>query len=317
MSLVCNTKKLSNVGSACKLEMQKVRGIMFVARHDSNGDLNKFSIANSVLYSAWETLFNTFGFSSNVLAKVEPMPTVRNFKSAQEDAKIFNEDGYMKKTSDGAYAIEGEFFDMKPYVIKKIKELEGRDLAFIPIFDDGKIGLMKKTEAATDFYPIPVGNTFNCANFNLPDNETISREKFSMNVTKASDMNNIVVLDVLDGSGESVDFTDDEYVYSLVDATIAITSPATTGCIATIATEKTDNSGNTTAVSGAVYTDFVFYDQAAPAVPISLAGAGSLTESPNGTYTINEATLLTSSCTYDLKVSYNGYDIAVGVVVVP
>jgi len=53
-----------------------------------------------------------------------------------------------------------------------------------------------------------------------------------------------------------------------------------------------------------------FYDNVAPTVAIPLAADGSIAETPDGTYTINEASILTSGHTYLLKVSHPRYDIA-------
>jgi len=88
--------------------------------------------------------------------------------------------------------------------------------------------------------------------------------------------------------------------------------PATTGCVAALATDRYG-----VAVSGLVYTDFNFYDAIAPAVAIPLTASTELTESPDGTYTINKASLLTLGHTYTLKITGDTYDIATGKVVVP
>jgi len=71
-----------------------------------------------------------------------------------------------------------------------------------------------------------------------------------------------------------------------------------------------------TAIAGFVFGDFNFYDQSAPTVAIPLTNADSLTESPDGTYTIDQASLLTAGHTYDLKIAHDKYDVAVGEVAV-
>ena len=301
--LVCNKDKLANIGNACKADMALVQKVLFVSTNDSNGDKNKIAIADAISLTTFQSLINVYGFAANPLSKLVVSPAIYDFKAEPEDSKVFNEFSFRKKLKDGDYPMSGEFFDIKGGVVKKMKDLEGRDLSIILIYEDGKIGMLKKTPSATHFYMMEIGNSFDCANLKIQDYESISREKFTIMLTKSSDINDLVILEVLDASGDAVDMTDTELIYSLIDCTSVITSPAATGCTAVIATTQTDNAGTATPITGLKAPMFVFRKIADDTKVV----ATTITESPNGTYDV--AATLPASATYKLEISAPGYDI--------
>jgi len=308
--MVCNTDGLSNIGLQCKITWKKIVGCMFVSKYDTTGVKNKISVTDAQLIAQWQARFNVYNFSTNVLSKIVPLMPINNMVSEQGDFVIFDQDNYKKKTDDGTYEINGELFEVSPYLIKKIKENEDREMSVYLIPNNGKVLMLKKAEEATDLYPLDL-NMFAIQNFNLANKDDVSREIINMSIAKQSDMNYLVEITVKDTDGDVVDMTDSDNVYPLSCATNVITSPAITGCQSVIALKYTDLTGIGSPVTGLIAANFVFRKTS----DLTTVVAATITESPNGTYDV--AATLAAGSTYELEVSTEKYDIANSDVVVP
>lgn len=304
MNPSCNAP-LDNLGSGdCLLKIGIIRRIMFVSQRKEDGTKNTISKTDAATLAAWQALFDKPNFSTSQLEKVVVSDKIFLAKSEQAEDTVFDEDGFYEKLEDGSYDITVQLDSLFPDKVKAYKALELKNLA-IWLIDDSNEKIWGINNGA-NLDPIPLYNV-SVENFNLKSIETISKEVIKMRLENGEDMNDLTFVEVADG--ETLDETD---FYSLTDVENTISDPAVTGCQAVLATKRYDE-----ALIGVVYGEITFTDQATPFAVISLASAGSLTEDPDGTYIINEAVLLTSGKTYDMKISKDGYDIDVGVVVVP
>ena len=306
MSTVCNTA-LSNLGSGdCKLNMSEMRRIVFVSKNKESGALNYIAQADAATLTNWQTLFDKYAFSSSVLEKAVPTTWLWKLLNEQGDPVTYDEDGDYVKLRDGDYTVSFELHEEVPEYVGALKEMEENTLC-VYLYDVAASGLARVwgIKDGTDLYPFEITG-LQVPNFNLKTSEAISSELIKFRVKFPKKMNALTSVEIL-----LSDLTDDTDFYSLVDAAQVISTPAVTGCITVIDTDRYDE-----AVTGIAYTAFDFID-AADDSSVTLAAAGSVTESPNGTYTINEAALLTTGHTYSLQISHSGYDIAVADVVVP
>lgn len=300
---VCNTA-FNNLGSNdCAQQFGEPKRFMYTSLNKEDGTKNFITLADATAAANWQLKIDIYNFSSNPLEKVVTTPLIYEYANEQGDVKAFDQGGYWKALADGDYTMSYKWDEVLPDVIASMKSNEAKKTGIYIIDENDKIiGIGD----GTNLYPIPLQNMYT-QNFNMPTIDTISQETTTMRLLTPKDMNTLVSVSLADGEA-----LDETYIYSLNDASNTISAPAVTGCQAVIATTR-----YSTAVVGATYDMFNFYDTAAPTVAIPLAAAGSLVELPNGTYTINEALLLTSGQTYLLKISYPRYDIAVGTVVVP
>ena len=298
----CNPT-LPNLGSGdCKLQIGLIRRICFVSQKKEDNSKNTISLATAVALATWQALFDIPGFETNPLEKIVPSDKIYLALSEQEDPVTYDEDGYYKKLKDGNYNITFQLNELYPDKIRAYKELELANVAVWLIDADGKIWGIKN---GVNLDPIPLLN-FAVENFNLQSTEIISKEAVVMRLENSEDMNALTYVELASGNPLS-----ESDFYSLIDVDTAISTPAVTGCIVTLDTERYDE-----AVTGFVFGDFIFYGDTAPTGAITLAGAGSLTEVA-GVYTVNESSLLTTGHTYTLKIRHDGYDVATGSVVVP
>ena len=293
---------LSNPGNYCDVAIDEIRRVLFVNKYKDDGTLNYITQSNAAAIANWQTLFDKPDFSSSIMEKVVPSHQVWGLTTEQEDNVVDDNNGYLIKLADGNYTVSYEHILLEPYSVKQYKSLEEQTLAVYFVDADDRVWGKK---SGVNLYPVDIlGVQF--SNFSPKTREAASKTMCKFRIKNATDMNELTSVTIADG-----DVTSDDDFYSLIDADIAISSPAVTGCVAVIDTAQGD-----VAVTGIAYTAFTFVDQADGSTA-TLAGVGSVTESPNGTYTINEAALLTTAHTYDLQVTLSGYNISVGEVVVP
>lgn len=298
----CN-EALPNLGSACKLVMSEQRRVMFVSKNKEDGSINKILITDAATLANWQTLFDKYNFSSDVLEKVVPTQWIYKLVPEPGDPTVYDEDGDYEKLREGDYNMQFEVHSAVADYISKMKELENVTLCVYFIDADTRVWARKD---GTDLVPLEIIG-LDVPNFNLKTAELPSIELVKFRIKYPKHMNALTSVEVTDG-----DVMSDTDFYSLIDVSTTITAPAITGCVADLETTRDGD-----AVTGFVFGDFVFYDDIAPTVPIPLAAAESLIEDPDGTYTINEAALLITAHTYLLKISHSGYDVEVGTVVVP
>jgi hypothetical protein len=304
MSVFCENLTLPNLGKQCPVVMGEIKRVIWTSRYKEDGTANYITKSNAALLSNWQTLFDKQNYDSDVLEKVVPSGIIYESASEQGDPNYFDNAGYRKKTRDGDYNINFMFNEATPYYIKQAKQLEDNNLAFYLLDNNNKVW---GKESGDNLYPIPVVSV-TVPNFNLPSFDSISQEMISMRVEDPEDMNQLFGVTVASSSWQSpVDW------YSLVNIDGATTSPAVTG--AAIAFTYQSN-GNAIAAELLTFDDFTLVDQADDS-ETTLSSADSITESPNGTYTIDEAALLTSGHTYTVKVSLSGYDFFIDDIVVP
>lgn len=294
---------LPNPGNVnCPVVIGEIKRFLFVSYKDASGAENKISVSDAAAIANWQTLFDKYNFSSDKLTKVVPSTLIFEAAPEQGDPEVFDTAGYYKKTKEGDYNWNFMLNDVDPYYVKQMKLMERNNLAVFMVDTNNKVWGKK---SGTDLYPIRLQN-INVRNFNPPAYQSISQEQVTFRLYDPEDMNDLYGVTVADG-----DVYDDGDFYSLVNATGTVSSPAVTGCQVVIATDA-----ESVAVTGIVYGEITFRDQADSSTA-TLAASGSLTESPDGTYVINEAALLTTGHTYTLEISHSGYDITCGDVVVP
>jgi len=298
---------LTNPGNYCKVEIDEIRRILFVSKYKEDGSINKILKTDADEVTNWQTLFDKYNFSSDVLEKVVPSPLVWGFTDEQTDNVVDDANGYLEKLADGDYNITFEHLRLPPYSIQQYKEMESGTVAVYFIDADNRLW---GKDDSTYIAPVEVEG-LQVNNFAFQTREKASKNSVSFRIKNSRDMNALNSILISDA-----DVTSDEDFYSLIDATNTISSPATTGCVAVIGTSYLSNEGVAVAVTGIEYTAFTFVDQADLST-VTLAASGSLVESPDGTYTISEVALLTTAHTYNLQVAVSGYDIEIGSVVVP
>lgn len=293
---------LSNPGNYCDVAIDEIRRVLFVNKYKDDGTLNYISQADAAAIANWQTLFDKADFSSSIMEKVVPSHLVWGLTTEQEDNVVDDNNGYLIKLADGNYTINYEHILLEPYCISQYKALEEQTLSVYFVDADDKVWGKK---SGVNLYPLDILG-FQISNFSPKTREQASKSMVRFRLKTPTDMNILTSVTIADG-----DVTSDDDFYSLIDADVAISAPAVTGCVVVIDTAQGD-----VAVTGITYSGFTFVDQADGST-VTLAGAGSLNETPNGTYTVNEAALLTTAHTYDLQITFSGYNISVGEVVVP
>lgn len=307
MGTSCNTA-LQNLGKAgCKIDLKVLKRIGLVSTKKEDGAYNKIAKTDATAIANWQELMDKPAFSSDVLEKIVWTPVVYEFASDQAEPTAFDTDGYYSKTKDGDYTITFKLNEVDAYTIKQLALNSDKQLSFY-MLDAGTKAIGR--DVGDDLYPIEAVFV-NTQNVNLPTSELISQEMVTIRVKFPEQMNELLAVQIADA-----DYSDDDDFYSLEDVSTTISTPAVTGCVATLVTDSGDVAV-TGLAAGDDYLKWNFYDDAAPTVAIPLAAAGSISEGSDGVYTINEATILTSGQTYSLKVTVSGYDIEVGTVVVP
>ena len=294
---------LSNIGNGdCPLQMDEIRRVLLVTKRKENNTLNSVSVTNAASLSAWQTLFNKPDFSSSLFEKVVPSPYLYKFVSEQGDPTVYDEDGDYEKLRDGNYDIMAELHKVRPEIIKQLKTFEDNEICAYLVDKGNRVWGRKD---GSTLYPIELVG-FNVQNFMLKTAESTSIQTLRARIKFPEQMNDLYSVVIA-----SADVTDDNDFYSLIDASQTITLPATTGCKTVIATDRYSE-----VVTDITYTGFVFRNVATGVASV-VSGADKLTETPDGTYVINQTALLTSGQVYDLEVFFAGYNIAVGTVTVP
>lgn len=304
MSVFCSNLTLPNLGKQCPVKMGEIKRVLWTSKYKEDGSLNSITKENAATLSQWQTLFDKQNYDSDVLTKVVPSGIIYESASEQSDPNYFDNAGYRKKTRDGDYNINFMFNEATPYYIKQAKQLEDNNLAFYLLDNNNKVW---GKEDGDDIYPIPV-ISLDVPNFNLPSFDNISQEMVSMRLEDPEDMNALYGVTIASANWQSeVDF------YSLVNIIGTTTTPAVTGAVIAL---KYENTGNAITSGLISFGDWSFVNQSTGDV-VTLAAVGSVTESPDGTYTINESALLTGGATYTVKVELDGYDFFIGDIVVP
>lgn len=302
MPPVCNSA-LTNLGSGdCKLNMSEVRRILFTSKLKEDGTQNYISLSNAATLANWQTLFDKYNFSTSILEKVVPTCWIYKFVTEQTDPQSYNEDGAYVKLRDGDMNCSFELNMEVPEYVGALKALENNTLSVYLIDADSRVWGRKD---GVNLYPVEI-QALQVPNFQIKSAAAPSIEVVRFGFKSPTDLNALTGVEITDG-----DVASDSDFYSLIDCDVTISSPAATGCVAVIDTSRYDE-----AVHGITYGAFSFVD-IATSVAKGLASGSSLVESPNGTYTINEAALLTAGHSYYLKISWSRYDIEVGTVTVP
>jgi hypothetical protein len=311
---------LGNIGYNLGLNTGPIRRLVFCLTQTDAGAVNSLSLANAAAIANWRTKFNVFAHGSNLAhgtvdasTKFVPSPLVYEGAFPQADATVWTVEDYQRKMRNAPSDVEFSLLDPSPYILQNFSDLESEAISVYFITDDNKaIGILD----GANLVPFPIQlNSLSVPYYTPAGYETGSQNKFKFRLSSGADRNKAVAVEITDGS-----VTDAADFVALRDATGTITSPATTGCVITTALTDVNPSAPATAipVAGIVYGEIVFWLQEAPyTTHVVLASAGSLAESPSGTYTVNESALLTSGKVYLPKISKNGYDITCGTVTIP
>lgn len=294
---------LPNLGKGdCKLSMTTVRRFLFTSKYKEDGTENRILKTDAITLANWQTLFDKPAFSTSKLEKVVPSPWMQLPVFTPSDPEVYDEDGNYQKIKDGNKDVTAELQGVVPALVGAFKGMEQQTISIYMLDDESQVwgeddGLYIKPLEITGL---------NVDDFNPRSYNDISREVVRFRFKYPNKLNSLIEAVIASSNAE-----DDNDFYSLIDSDQVITSPAITGCQTVIDTDRYAE-----AVTGITYTAFNFVDQA-DSSSTTLAGAGSLTESPDGTYVVNEAALLTTGHTYDLQITFSGYDIATQEVVVP
>ena len=301
---VCNETLLPNLGSgSCDLVQGEQKRVFPTSTKKEDGTLNKMLLTDAPTLANWQILFDKPNFSDSALEKVVPTDIVFETKQENGEPVNFDQGGFFKKLANGDAKITFVVYDKVAQYVKKMYEMADKNLSIYLGDDKNQMGGKKD-----GLYLVPIKvQTMSVTPFTIANREAPATSTVTIQLKNPLDMNDFWMVEVTDG-----DMSEDSDFYSLNDVNTTISIPATTGCVAALATDRYG-----VAVSGLVYTDFNFYDAIAPAVAIPLTASTELTESPDGTYTINKASLLTLGHTYTLKITGDTYDIATGKVVVP
>lgn len=306
----CNTN-LTNIGNGdCKLNIGRIRRMMFTSLRKEDQTYNYITKADAATLAAWQTLINKYSFDTDKLEKVVPTPTLYEVVAEQTDSSAHDSDGYYEKIKDGDITITATLKSVHPGVIRAFKDLEKTTLGVYLIDDDGRIG---GKESGINLYPVPIIG-LDVQNFMLKG-EDISMSTFKFRIKNPEDMNYLYLVEL--ATGDALSESD---IYSLIDGTCVVTSPAVTGGVFTLTDDRYGEAIEGLATSGSTeYLYWKFYDNADPSTLIPLAADTSITESTTtpGQYTVNEAALFTTGHVYTLKLEAPGYDIPEATVTVP
>ncbi|MFW6371418.1 MAG: hypothetical protein ACOC10_09465 [Bacteroidota bacterium] len=297
----CSNLALSNLGQFCNFEVGEGKRILFQALKKADGTLNYISKAEAAEIANWQTLFDKQNYDSDVLTKVVPTPIIFEMTPEIAEDVVFDQAGYFKKIREGDYNLNFMVNEQSPYLIKQLKDMERRQIGFYVV---DTLNQVIGKESGDNIYPIPLIRV-SVGNFRLPSFETVNQMPVTMRLVDPTDMNLLTSVTIADAQWDN-----DSDFYSLINVTGTVTSPAATGCTIAMVIDQTGDTGPT----GLAFDDFTFVDQSDNS-ETTLAASGSLTESPDGTYTIDEASLL-SAGTYTVKVEKDGYDFFIDDVVV-
>lgn len=302
----CTDEILDNSGQGCKLPIKVTKRFLTTLTKKADGTYNEVSIADAASLATWTALINKFNFDSDVKTKVVASPLLWEFAPTQDESEVFDVDGYFKKTKDGNYTLEAKMNEEDANTIKNSKA-NGEKQISVYLLDAGT--QVSGRKVGTNLRPFEV-IFMDVQNVNLPASGGISQVMVKLRMKFPEHFNDLYTVQIADA-----DYSSDTDFYSLIDVSTAISTPAITGCIATLT--DVDGVAVTGLADGDDYLKWSFYDAIAPTVAIPLAAAGSISEGSDGVYTINEAAILTTAHVYSLKVSVDGYDVEVGTVTVP
>lgn len=308
MSVNCN-EALVNIGNDdCKIDFKVIKRIGFTSTKKEDGSYNTITAATAATKAGWQALFNKYNFVSDILEKVVVTPVIYEFADNQTEPEVFDVDGYYEELKDGTYSISFKLNSVVGDILRRMRL--NKDKRQSVYFFDAADGVIAR-KSGTSLIPIEILST-SIQNLRFKTISAISQEMISMRVKFPEQMNELTRVQIAD-----MDYSDDDDFFSLTDVETVISSPAVTGCVATLTTTR-DSTAVTGLATGATdYLNWKFYDAVAPTVAISLSAAGDITETSDGVYTINKAALLTTAHVYSLKVSASGYDIEIGTVTVP
>ena len=276
----------------------------FTALKDENNALNFITKADAAVLANWQARFDKPAFETDVLSKVVMTRNLYNVIQEQEENIMYQNQAFQMKLRDGILTISGMDEDTIGEVVAAYKAIEDKNVA-VYIFDvDTNV---QGKEGGVNIYPFQL-DSVSSQNFNMRSAEIPGQANLIIKFKNPSDINSIFAVNVADA-----EITDDADFYGLIDATMTTASPAVTGGDFT----PTVNGDGTTFIPSITYNELTFTATDGSGDE-TLAGAGSLSyNSVTGTYTVNEALLLTSGKTYHIKVRHAGYDIIVGTWAVP
>ena len=302
---------LTNIGYDLGLNTGPIRRLIFTLTLSDAGAVNSLSLSNAAAIANWRTKFNTYNFAADPSVKFVCTPLVYQGAFPSADATTWQVEDYIRKMRNAPSDVEFHLLDVSPYILKNLAELEDQVLSVYFVTEDNKVmGILD----GANLVPFPLQtNSLSVPYYNPAGYETGSDNTVKFRLSSGSDRNKIVCVEVADGS-----VTDASDFIALRNVTGTITSPAVTGCvITTLLVDVNPASPSTvTRMTGAVYGEITFTDQATPFATKTLAAAGSLTE-VSGVYTVNEAVLLTSGKTYTCKIAKSCFDVTCGNVAIP
>ena len=318
----CNAT-LPNASFGCKFDINEIRRFGWTAYKDNGSNRNKIAIADAALLSNIQALFDVPDYRSNTvdnddLTKLLISQLMYEAMAEQADSVTNNDGGYYVKLADGDLTFTAVLKQPSPYMLDQLKELESLDLSMY-LFDQKKGGNARIWGMldGTDIVPLRLQNV-DIPDFIPGSRETPSQVTVTFQLRNPSDMNKLygveIVDDVASGDGLGSDITDDSDFYALYNASMTITSPAITGANIVIAT---DTELGSEPVTGIAFGDWTFRRSDDETDEIVLAAGSSVTESPDGTYVVNEAALLTSGKTYAVEIAFSGFNITAGDIIVP
>jgi len=305
------TAYLPNLGKWLeRFRFGEIKRIGFTLQLKESGAANSISTTNAALLASWQELFNKRNFDADVKEKVVITPVIHDCKAEQGDGDIYENSGYERELRGGKYDIAFLIEEPHPDIAKQLDELEESSVSIYLFDQDGKVGGKK---VGANLYPIACNAR--AKEWKLQDREDTGKVTVMITLKNPKDINSFDWVQILDGDN-SADIEDETQFYSLFDTSAVVTNPAVTGCDFVLTTDRYGEG-----VTGVVFGEVFFYDPASALEegvnPAPLAEAASLTENGAGSYTVNEAALLTASVTYELQIDKDEYDSPNDDVVVP
>ncbi len=285
--------------------------LIFCRTLSDSSTTNQIPLSDAAAIANWMAKFNLPAFESNEDEKFICTPIIYEVAEAETEATFWEVENYKQEMIPAPVDISYSMLNVSPYIVKNMELWKSYNLSVYRLTDTQYAqGMLNSTNLKP--YRIQPGS-FSVQNYKSRGYEVGSKTVVSFRLLAGSDANETVAVNIADG-----DYSDDTQFFSLIDATGTITSPAVTGCVCTLACDDVDPIDPATSipVTGIVYTEITFRDQADGVTTVTLAASGSISQT-GGVLTINEAALLTAGHTYDLEIRKSGYNIVCGDVVVP
>lgn len=284
--------------------------LIFTQTLNDSGTTNQITLADAAAKANWLAKFDIPEFETNEDEKFIATCLVYEFTQEESEAINWEVEDYVQEMVPAPVDNVYSLINVSPYMVKNMETWKSSNISVYKVTDTNYAeGMLNGTYLKP--YPIQPGS-FRVQNYKGRGYQEGSKTLVRYRLLAGTDMNETVGVSIADAN-----YADDTQFFSLINATGVITTPAVTGCVATITCDDVNPAAPSTAiaVSGIAYTEITFRDQADDST-VTLAASGSISQ-VGAVLTINEAALLTTGHTYTLEIRKSQYNIVCGDVVVP